>query len=138
LLNTGSIVASIVLLLLFYTYAYHIALAIAAMTFVLLGFMLAKQSFQHVTVSRFELNSQGLCSFDGINHYQLQANSRFSFLGCWLTLQPLTAQPMTAVNAMFNASNNNQKILFFIYRDSLSSHDFSRLSNVISQLNHQS
>jgi len=122
------------LLLLFFTYAYHVALAVAVLAFVLLSFLLAKQRSVHVIVSRFELNSQGVCSFDGNKHYQLQANSRFSFLGCWLTLQPLTAQSITAVGAMFNTSNNNSNKMFFIYRDSLSNQDFSRLSNVISQL----
>jgi hypothetical protein len=131
-LYTVGSVSFVLLLLLFFTYAYHLALAIAVTTFLLLSFLLAKPSSQNVIVSTFELNSQGGCSFDGNIHYQLQASSRFSFLGCWLTLQPLIAQPMTAVNA----SNSNQKKLFFIYRDSLSSEDFSRISNVISQLNH--
>ena len=132
LLYTGSAVASILLLLIFFTYAYHLALAVAVMTFLLLGISLTRKSFQYDTVSRFELNSQGLCSFEGNDHYQLQDNSRFGFLGCWLVLQP-----MTTVNSMLNVKNNNAKTSFFIYRDSLSKQDFSRISKVISQLNHQ-
>lgn len=131
ILYTGSTVALILLLLIFFTYAYHIALAVAVLTFLLLGVLPTKQSSKHVTVSQFELNSQGLCSFDGNKHYQLQASSRFSFLGGWLILQPVTT-----VHAMFNVSNNKSKTMIFIYRDSLSKQDFSRLSNVISQLNH--
>jgi len=128
---TGSAVTFILLSLLFFTYAYHLTLAIAVSAFVLLGLLLANKSSQPIIVSRFELNSQGLCSFDENNYYQLQANSRFSFLGCWLILQP-----MTTVNSMFNVKNNNPKTNFFIYRDSLSKQDFSRISKVISQLNH--
>jgi len=113
------------------------------MTFVLLGFLLAKQRSHHIIVSTFELNNQGLCTFDGNNHYQLQVNSRFSFLGCWLVLQPLTAQPLTvqpmfAVNSIFNDNNTSKETRFFIYRDSLSQQDFSRISNIITQLDHQS
>lgn len=136
MLYTGSTLACVLLLLIFFTYAYHLALALAVVTFLLLGFMLTKQSSDHVTVSKFEVNSQGLCSFEGNKHYQLQPSSRFGFLGCWLILQPLTAQPTTAVNAMLNMSHNRSKTMFFIYRDSLSKQDFSRLSNVIAQLNH--
>jgi len=137
LFYTGSAVSFILLSLIFFTYAYHLALVIAVVTFLLLGLLLAKKNSQSVIVSRFELTNEGLCSFDGNIHYQLLANSRFSFLGCWLTLQPLTAQPMPTVNSMFNAKNNSPKTRFFIYRDSLSRQDFSRISRVISQLNHQ-
>ena len=135
LLYIGSIVASALILLIFFTYAYHVALVVAVMTFVLLGFLLTKHRTSDVIVSRFELNSQGLCSFDDTEHYQLQANSRFSFLGCWLVLQPLTAQPLSAVNSIVNDNYTFKATKFFIYRDSLSEQDFSRLSNVISQLN---
>ena len=135
---TGSGIASIVLLLAFYTYAYHLALALTVVTFVLLGFLLAVQNPQKVIVSRFELSSQGICAFDDNHYYQLQSNSRFSFLGCWLILQPLTAQPTTSVNSLFKANKNNSKRLFFIYRDSLNNQDFSRLTKVISELNHHS
>lgn len=157
LLYTGSAVAFILLSLTFFTYAYHLALAIAVIGLVILGLLLPNKSAQavicsnvnvlNIAVSSFELNSQGICSFDGNNYYQLQASSRFSFLGCWLVLQqltaqPLTAQPITTVNSMFNAKSsinksNNTKTRVFIYRDSLSNQDFSRLSTVISQLNHQ-
>jgi hypothetical protein len=132
LLNAGYIVAVIVFLLLFFTYAYHLTLALASLTFVFLSVLLVKQSPQHIILSRFELNSQGLCIFEGNKYYQMQMGSRFSFLGCWLTLQPLTA-----VSTMENTCNDNSKKVCFIYRDSLSSQDFSRLSNVISQLNYQ-
>ncbi len=147
LLYTGSVIAFILLLLLFFTYSYHLALVVAVLTFLVLGFLLAKQRVEHVVVSKFEINRQGLCSFNsssfddfsfyGNKYYQLQASSRFSFLGCWLALQPLAAQPISAVNTMCNTKNNNKKRMLFIYRDSLSNQDFSRLSNVISQLNSQ-
>ncbi len=134
----GSTVALVLLAVLFFTHAYHQVLAVAVMTFVLLGLMFAKQSAEHIIVSRFELNSQGLCSFGGNNYYQLQANSRFSFLGCWLVLQPLKAPSMAAVSSILNLKNTSKKSSFFIYRDSLSKQDFSRITQVINQLEHQS
>jgi len=137
LLYAGSALAFVLLPLVFFTYAYHLALAMTVIFFVLLGLLLVDRRSSSVIVSMFELDSHGLCSFDGIEYYQLQASSRFSFLGCWLTLQPMTAQPITAVGSMFNAKNNNSKTRFFIYRDSLSQQDFSRISRVITQLNSQ-
>ncbi|MBL4941327.1 MAG: hypothetical protein JKY81_06630 [Colwellia sp.] len=93
---------------------------------------MTKQNGQKVIVARFELSDQGLCRFDENQHYQLQASSRLSFLGCWLILQPLSA-----VGSMFNEKNNKPNTQYFIYRDSLSEQDFSHLSKVIAQLNRQ-
>jgi len=122
----------VLLLLVLFTYAYHLALTISVIGIILFGFLLSKPNNQHAIISTFELNNQGLCTFEDKNHYQLQANSRFSFLGCWLILQPVLT-----VDVFFYPKNKARKKLFFIYRDSLSQQDFSRLSNVITQLNHQ-
>jgi len=79
-----------------------------------------KQSNKQASLQyQFELTPQGVCTFNGAEYYQLQTNSRFSFLGCWLTLMPATAQ---------NTLLKGKKKQLFIYRDSLSEQDFSRLS----------
>lgn len=123
-------VSFILLSIVFLTYAYHLALAIAVIAVILLSvFLMAKRS--HLRgASSFELDSQGLCTFSCDIHYQLQPSSRFSFFGCWLNLKSITAD-----NAMFNTANRNGNASLFIYRDSLSQQDFSRVSKVISQLN---
>lgn len=118
-------------LLIFFTYAYFLVLSIATISSVLLGVFLAQQNNQQDTISTFELNDQGQCIFDGNNYYQIQQGSRFSFLGYWLILQPISV-----INTMFDIESNSSKTLFFIYQDSLNKQDSSRLSNVISQLNH--
>jgi hypothetical protein len=129
----GGLVTLFLLLLLFFTYAYHLALAVVVVAIILFGFWLSNHYAQSVTSFIFDLNSRGICSFKGDNYYQLQENSRFSFLGCWLILEPISV-----ANSMLNNKNEGRKITLFIYRDSLSQQDFSRLCNVISQLNHQS
>ena len=96
----------------------------------ILGLLLTKPLNAQV-ISVFELDNQGICAFEGGNNYQLQANSRISFLGCWLILQPVSDTSL-----IINNQNNNVKIRFFIFRDSLSKQDFSRLSQVINQLSY--
>ena len=132
LLYTGTTVIFSLLLLIFFTYHYHIALAIAALVMMLIGGLLVKKSNHLQIISTFELGYQGRCTFHNEGDYQLQENSRFSFLGCWLILQPVPT-----ISTVFNAKNNNSTTLFFIFRDSLSKQDFSRLSQVITQLNCQ-
>lgn len=133
LLYAGLTVAFLLLVLIFFTNAYHLALTIAVFVIVLVGLLLVKQNNQQVIVSRFELTRQGVCSFDDKVDYQIQRSSRLSFLGGWLILQP-----MPLASTMFNAKDNDSNKLIFIYRDSLSKQDFSRIAQVINQLNYQS
>ncbi|MCI2283275.1 hypothetical protein L3081_07505 [Colwellia sp. MSW7] len=119
----------IALLLVYFTYAYHLILAGTVLSVLLLGILLAKKG-KPVVVASFELDNQGRCSFDGVHYYQLLTRSRFSFLGCWLYLQYCND------NTRYNANNNDAIKRVFIFRDSLYEDDFSRLSNVISQLNY--
>ena len=128
----GVVLILALLLLTFFTYAYHLALTVAVVSTILLGFLLTKQSRQQVIISTFELTEQGQCLFKDGSNYQLHLSSRCSFLGCWLVLQPLVTAGIFPVVKI-----NNGKELFFIYRDSLSKQDFSRIANVISQLHYQ-
>ena len=132
LLQVSAVVLFLLLMLVFFTYAYHLALSIAVGFAVLLGLLKANVNEPQAIVSTFEINAQGVCAFEDNSHYQVQANSRFSFLGCWLVLQALPSNTL-----LLSEANNRPKKLFFIYRDSLSKHDFSRISRIITQLNHQ-
>lgn len=76
---------------------------------------------------QFDVTSQGLCTFDGDSYYQLQTSSRFSFLGCWLNLTPIT------ITAQKTPQESKTKQIF-IYRDSLSEQDFSRLAWLLKSL----
>ncbi|MBU2869620.1 hypothetical protein, partial [Colwellia sp. E2M01] len=60
------------------------------------------------------------------NEYQLLAQSRFSFLGCWLIMQPK--------NDPLQKSTQVLPKQLFIFRDSVSAQDFSRLAKIIKQL----
>jgi len=122
----GCSVFTLLLLLLYFSYAYHLALTIAAITLMIISIVLAQQhGKQAQVIYQFELSQQGLCTFDGKSYYQLQANSRLSFLGCWLTLTSVTE------NSTLLASKHKP---LFIYRDSLSQKDFARLSLVLRKL----
>jgi len=132
LLYAGSVVTFILLSIVFFTFAYHLALSIAVFFLFLVGLLLANKKPQQVS-SSFELNSQGLCSFNGNHYYQLQTSSRYSFFGCWLILKPVPTE-----SAQFNVTDKNAKTRCFIYRDSLSKQDFSRVSKVISHLHRYS
>jgi len=62
-------------------------------------------------------------------YYQLQASSRFSFIGCWLVMTPdySKSTPQQDISKVFPKQ-------LFIFRDSVSEQDFSRIANVIKQL----
>mgnify|MGYP000120819990 CR=1 FL=1 len=131
LLYTGAIIALMAMVLLFFTYKYHIALAICVIVYLYIGVILNSKKAKQLDYN-FEISNQGICSFDDDNSYQLQESSRFSFFGFWLILQPI------ALVGLPLSTNNSKKLLkLFIYRDSLSNNDVSQLSKVISQLSHQ-
>ncbi len=101
------------------------------MAIALSGFWLGRTDSQQAVIAIFEITAQGRCCFDSNNYYQLQVSSRFSFLGCWLVLQPVKN-----LNALGETKVRVADSWYFIYRDSLDKQDFSCLSNVISQLQH--
>jgi hypothetical protein len=65
--------------------------------------------------------------------FQLLASSRYSFFGCWLHMAPLPGKYSEARYP--DAINKTLKRKWlFIYRDSLTAEDFSRLSTMIIKL----
>lgn len=131
LLHIGCAIALILLLFVFFTFAYHEILAISFILICLLGYLATKKRESQTIVSTFELTSDGQCRFDEASHYQIQRSSRQSFLGCWLVLQKIPT------NSVLLNTKDKTKRLLFIYRDSLSEQDFSRLSAVIFQTHRQ-
>jgi len=101
-----------------------LALGLAALSFIVASVVVSKASTKQAELAyRFEINQHGICSFDGEEYFQLLPSSRLSFVGCWLTLNSLSALQPTA---------NLKQV--FIFRDSLSAQDFSRLSLVMRNL----
>lgn len=137
MLYVSCAITLLALLMISFTHYYHFMLSIWVVLVFILGIWLASKKDQKI-VLRFLLHKEGLCSFldstEGIEHYQLLKGSQYSFLGCWLLLQP-TSQ-LSNSNIIKQYINSCPKKRVFIYRDSVSEQDFSRLSNVISQLNY--
>ena len=111
----------------FYTYAYYLVLAIALTYFFILGFLQVNKTHKDIYLT-FSLSHDGICIFDDNVKYQMLENSRYSFFGCWLVLKPA----ITNTALLIEQNKKNKRL--FIYRDSLSDSDFSRLSNVISEI----
>lgn len=69
-------------------------------------------------INNIEVLLSGICQFDQYNQWKIAGNSRINWLGCYLVL----------------VSNNSEKKLkqtLFIYRDSVSKKDYSRLCRII-------
>jgi len=73
-------------------------------------------------------------AFDIKEQFQILASSRYSFLGCWLNLAPLPTlhSPDKRLSPI---NEQSTKKSLFIFRDSLSAKDFSRLSQAIKKCN---
>jgi len=107
----------------------------------LLSVLIAKQRGEQLATLLMILDEHGVCSFDSAlestvgrkEQFQLLASSRYSFFGCWLHMSPLSNQYSSELLPNTKNKSDKQKRLF-IYRDSLSTDDFSRLSQIIKKL----
>jgi len=61
--------------------------------------------------------------------YQLLVDSRLSFIGCWLVMIP--SSPINSARSKLSQHAPKQ---LFIFKDSIGGKDFSRLVNIIRQL----
>jgi hypothetical protein len=115
------------------------------LTITFMGILIAKKRVGQLTSLQFTLDEFSICSFEypcektvvstiaKKEQFQLLASSRYSFLGCWLHMAPLSNLSSSAL--LSYAKNKKRKNKwFFIYRDSLSVKYFSRLSQVIRKL----
>jgi hypothetical protein len=133
------------LLISYLTYAYQLVLVIAVLTISLVSILIAKKFNDQLTLLQFTLDEFSVCSFEDsfenkvvstINRkekFQLLASSRYSFFGCWLQMTPLSNLSSSALLSYAINTKSKNKCLF-IYRDSLSREDFSRLSQIIRKL----
>jgi len=126
-------------------------LAVAVLTITLLSILIAKKTNRQLTTLQLTLDEYSVCTFDYSHEntegstfdkvtvdkkeqFQLLASSRYSFFGCWLHMSALSNQHKSnryLSKPLLNAINKKR---LFIYRDSLSTEDFSRLSQVIRKL----
>jgi hypothetical protein len=137
------------LLISYATYAYQLVLVIAVLTIVLMSIIIAKKKNGQLTSLQFTLDEYSVCSFEDapdnkaenivVSHvsrkeqFQLLASSRYSFFGCWLHMAPFSHLSSSALLSYAINKKPKNKWLF-IYRDSLSTQDFSRLSQAIRKL----
>jgi len=149
LILLGGCVFFSLLLISYVTYAYQFVLVIAVLIITVMSVLIAKQSNEQLATLQITLDEHGIFSFeyrlektgestvDTKEQFQLLATSRYSFFGCWLHLVPLSNLSSSATLSYSIYKRRKNKRLF-IYRDSLSAEDFSRLSQVIRKLNNSS
>jgi hypothetical protein len=133
------------LLISYVTYAYQFVLVVVVLTITLISIFIANKRVRQLTSIQFTVDEFSICSFEyrrektvlsaiaEKEQFQLLASSRYSFLGCWLHMAPLSNLSSSALlSYAINKKRKNK--WFFIYRDSLSAQDFSRLSQAIRKL----
>jgi hypothetical protein len=122
-------------------------IVVLAMT--IMSILIAKKKDRQLSTFQVILDEQGVCSFEKTlensvdsnvdikEQYQLLSSSRYSFFGCWLHMAPLSN--MYSPELLTKVLNKkHKKKWLFIYRDSLSTKDFSRVSQVIRKLKNSS
>lgn len=133
------------LLISYVTYAYQFVLVIVVLTITLISIFIANKRVRQLTFIQFTVDEFSICSFEyrrektvvsaiaEKKQFQLLASSRYSFFGCWLQMSPLSNLSSSALLSYAINKKPKNKWLF-IYRDSLSAQDFSRLTQVIRKL----
>lgn len=80
------------------------------------------------TPSQLLISQTGEVKLDNsVEHHQLQSNSRVSFIGCWLVLQPTSM-----ANHLALSKGSTKEV--FLFKSSISKRDYARIANVINQL----
>jgi len=126
----AGILISITLALLKYTFAYQWVVFFLAFSLLFFGYFLFKEkSAYHSAMYDFSMNTQGQCLFtlsdsSVVKSYQLLAKSRISFVGCWLFMKPIG----------LNHRNSNRTKRIFLFKDSISNQDYSRISRILKSL----
>jgi len=112
-----------------FTFHYDLALVLAVASLISLSLFLSINDNKPIT-SSLTLTNTGVIELDNEKiSYQLLAESRLSFIGCWLVLMPYNR-----VATQQSSPEKRYPKQFFIFRDSLHEQDFSRLARVINQL----
>lgn len=130
------------LLIIYTTYAYQYVLVIVVFTMTVISVLIAQKKSKQLTAFHLIIDEKGICSFEPLldktlggtantnELFQLLISSRYSFLGCWLDMY--SSKSLTS-----SINKKHKKKQLFIYRDSLSQEDFSRLSQIIRELKRQ-
>ena len=140
MLSSGGLV-----LLLSLTYAYITALILTTITLLFLGVFIAVNSINPSQAkpffSEFTLLHDGKLYFYQENiTYQMLATSRFAFIGCWLDLVEVSdivshkKSIKNEGNRLYSKGSKQKTQQLFIFKDSLTRQDFSRMINVIKHL----
>ena len=127
-----SFIFSVILaLIISLTYAYLLALGIAVICLISISVYLSINSDEPI-ICRLTITHDGIINFnqDEVS-YQLLPSSRFGFVGCCLYMLPSKTLASTIPTYTRNTSIPQQ---YFIYKDSLTSQDFSRVVKIIKQL----
>ncbi|PKG83427.1 hypothetical protein CXF85_10460 [Colwellia sp. 75C3] len=112
-----------------FTFYYILAQTVAVVGIISLGLFLSIGNKNPFTNSLI-LTNTGSIEFNNKQvSYQLLANSRLSFIGCWLVM----IQDVPSLPPHTNLSEKIPKQLF-IFRDSMNEQDYSRITRVIEQL----
>ena len=117
------------ILLIRFTFYYVIAQINAVAAIIFLSLFLSKSNNNAIAHSFVLTYTGGLCFDKDQLSYQLLTTSRLGFIGCWVIMVPSEL----TLNQCGNTNNTSPKQLF-IFRDSISDQDFSRLARVIKQL----
>jgi len=123
-----AVIASLVILVSF-TFQYILALSLAIISVISLSIFVSIKNDKPITYS-FVLTNIGEIFFNKEQiSYQVLAGSRHSFIGCWLVMIP----NHTTHSQDYMSSKTAPKQLF-IFRDSFTKQDYSRIGRVLSEL----
>ncbi|NQZ81601.1 MAG: hypothetical protein HRT52_11350 [Colwellia sp.] len=78
--------------------------------------------FRQQAIRSFKIENDGKCTFSGHQEFQLGINSRVGWFGCWLVLMPV------------NKGRNKAFKYQFLFKNSVSSQSYSRISRIIKRL----
>jgi len=112
-----------------FSFHYVIAQSLAIVSTIFAGIFVTIDNDEPFTQSIIISTRGALCLDNDKVNYQLLATSRFSFIGFWLVMLPGN----TTNNRQITTIQSSPKRLF-IFKDSVSKQDFSRLARVIKQL----
>jgi hypothetical protein len=132
-------------MVIYFTYAYQFALMVVVVILTIMGVVVAKRENRQPISLHVIFDESGIFSFEEPpknkgestrvekKQFQLLSSSRYSFFGCWLHIEPLSNTYFSprlpdGMNKIFNRK------WLFIYRDSLTAEEFSRLSQIIRKI----
>jgi hypothetical protein len=122
------VIASLAILICF-TFQYILAQSLAIISVIYFSLLLSIKNNKAI-IDSFVLSTVGEIILNkDLGSYQLLASSRHSFIGCWLIMIPI----QTTHLQHYLGRKTRPKHLF-LFRDSLTKQDYSRIARVLSEL----